>query len=70
MGRRRFQQWVGCNLGTLKKSCDFSSVNTFPPNSEQKMPAQGLKSQPEIFLAGRPVLSASVVGWLGEEAPK
>jgi hypothetical protein len=33
MGRRRFQRWVGCNLGTLKKSSDFSSVNTFPPNS-------------------------------------
>ena len=25
---------VGCNFGTLKKSSDFSSVNTFPPNSE------------------------------------
>jgi hypothetical protein len=22
-GRRRFQQWVGCNLGTLKKSSNF-----------------------------------------------
>jgi len=34
MGRRCFQQWVGCNFGTLKKSCDFSSFNTFPPNLE------------------------------------
>jgi hypothetical protein len=34
MGRRRFQRWVGCNLGTLKKSSDFSSVDTFLPNSE------------------------------------
>ncbi len=34
MGRGRFQRWVGCNFGTLKKSCDFSSVNTFPPNLE------------------------------------
>jgi hypothetical protein len=32
MGRGRFQRWVGCNFGTLKKSCNFSSVNTFPPN--------------------------------------
>ena len=32
MGRKRFQRWVGCNFGTLKKSCNFSSVNTFPPN--------------------------------------
>ena len=34
MGRRRFQRWVRCNFGTLKKSCDFSSVNTFLPNLE------------------------------------
>jgi hypothetical protein len=33
LGRRRFQRWVGCKIGTLKKSSDFLSVNTFPPNS-------------------------------------
>ena len=32
MGRRHFQRWVGCNLGTLKKSSKFLSINTFPPN--------------------------------------
>ena len=34
MGRRHFQRWVGCNLGTLKKSSNFSSIYRFPPNLE------------------------------------
>ena len=34
MGGRHFQQWVGCNLGPLKKSSNFLPVYRFPPISK------------------------------------
>jgi hypothetical protein len=46
MGRGRFQRWVGCNFGTLKKSCNFSSVNTFPPNRKVYVSIQSVLNEP------------------------
>ena len=74
MGRRRFQRWVGCNLGTLKKSSNFSSVYRFPPNSKVWVPirtvlfSQAQKYWPETHVGPRSTAAIATVATIAEFA--